>query len=92
MPSRFLGEIPADCMQDVRSGGVLKSATASASFSGVKQQAGGIMIGQRVLHQKFGEGVVTGCEGQGSHARVEVNFRGNGSKWLVLAYANLQPL
>jgi DNA helicase-2/ATP-dependent DNA helicase PcrA len=92
MPSRFLGEIPADCIEDVRSGGVLKTAAPANSWSGIKQQVNGIMIGQRVLHQKFGEGVVTGCEGQGNHARVEVNFRGNGSKWLVLAYANLQPL
>ena len=31
-------------------------------------------------------------EGGGTHARVQVNFDDAGSKWLVLAYANLQPL
>ena len=35
--------------------------------------------------------VVTDYEGTGAHARVQVNFDGAGSKWLVLAYANLQP-
>jgi len=30
-------------------------------------------------------------EGQGEHARVQVRFERAGSKWLVLAYANLQP-
>jgi DNA helicase-2/ATP-dependent DNA helicase PcrA len=49
-------------------------------------------LGTRVLHAKFGEGVVLGIEGQGEHARVQVNFNGAGSKWLVLAYANLQPM
>jgi DNA helicase-2/ATP-dependent DNA helicase PcrA len=50
----------------------------------------GLRIGQRVLHRKFGEGVVLNCEGSGSHARVEVNFKQAGSKWLVLSYANLE--
>ena len=30
-------------------------------------------------------------EGRGSHARIQVNFEDAGAKWLVLAYANLQP-
>ena len=42
-------------------------------------------------HAKFGAGVVTDIEGSGAHARVQVNFDDAGSKWLVLAYANLQP-
>jgi DNA helicase-2/ATP-dependent DNA helicase PcrA len=44
-----------------------------------------------VLHPKFGEGTVLGFEGSGEHSRVQVNFSDVGSKWLVLAYANLQP-
>ena len=42
------------------------------------------------MHAKFGSGVVTDYEGNGAHARVQVNFDSEGSKWLVLAYANLQ--
>ena len=49
----------------------------------------GIGIGQGVTHPKFGDGVVTDIEGSGAHARVQVNFDDVGSKWLVLAYANL---
>jgi DNA helicase-2/ATP-dependent DNA helicase PcrA len=45
-----------------------------------------------VRHEKFGEGVVLNYEGQGAHARVQVNFEEVGHKWLVLAYAKLQPL
>ena len=39
-------------------------------------------------HRKFGEGVILNVEGQGAHARVQVNFEQVGTKWLVLAYAN----
>ena len=47
-------------------------------------------LGERVVHARFGEGVVLNLEGQGSHTRVQVNFERAGSKWLVLAYAGLQ--
>jgi len=46
-------------------------------------------IGQRVFHQKFGEGTITGVEGGGADARVQVNFKHAGSKWLALEYAKL---
>jgi DNA helicase-2/ATP-dependent DNA helicase PcrA len=51
---------------------------------------GCVRLGQRVRHGKFGEGVVLNSEGSGSHARVQVNFEGVGTKWLVVAYANLE--
>jgi len=52
----------------------------------------GLKLGQAVMHKKFGPGVVMNYEGQGSHARVQVNFQDVGAKWLVLAYANLQVI
>ncbi len=52
----------------------------------------GWRIGQRVMHQKFGEGVITGTEGGGNDGRVQVNFKHAGSKWLSLEYAKLTPL
>ena len=51
---------------------------------------GGMRLGQRVRHGKFGEGVVLNLEGQGEHARVQVNFERQGTKWLMLGYANLE--
>ena len=48
-----------------------------------------LKLGQRVFHQKFGEGVVLNYEGQGRYARVQVNFENTGSKWLVMEYAKL---
>ena len=52
--------------------------------------AGGVRLGTRVRHGKFGEGVVLNLEGQGPHARVHVNFENQGAKWLMLSYAQLE--
>jgi DNA helicase-2/ATP-dependent DNA helicase PcrA len=48
-----------------------------------------IKLGALVNHPKFGEGMVTDYEGNGAHARVQIEFADAGSKWLVMAYANL---
>jgi DNA helicase-2/ATP-dependent DNA helicase PcrA len=47
-------------------------------------------IGQSVRHAKFGLGVIIDAEGRGSDARVQVNFRDAGVKWLALDYAHLE--
>ncbi|MGK0440133.1 MAG: DNA helicase-2/ATP-dependent DNA helicase PcrA [Paracoccaceae bacterium] len=52
----------------------------------------GVAIGMNVSHPKFGEGTVVNLEGHGEYARIQVNFSDVGSKWLVLAYANLTQL
>ena len=52
----------------------------------------GIHLGARVRHGKFGEGVILSLEGSGPQARVQVNFERQGTKWLVVQYANLEPL
>jgi len=48
-------------------------------------------IGQSVMHAKFGAGVIVSAEGRGAEARVQVNFRDTGLKWLMLEYAKLTP-
>lgn len=49
-------------------------------------------LGQRVQHAKFGDGIVLQNRGDGKQARVQVNFERAGMKWLMVAYAKLQPL
>jgi DNA helicase-2/ATP-dependent DNA helicase PcrA len=90
-PSRFLGEIPREHLEEVRLRGTV-SQPYYARRAVVDESAGGMRLGQHVRHPKFGEGVVLACEGQGAQARVQVNFDAMGSKWLVLAYANLEAL
>ena len=48
--------------------------------------------GQKVHHDKFGEGVVLQIEGSGAQERVQINFKQVGIKWLMLAYAKLEVL
>ncbi len=97
-PSRFLLEIPNDVLEEVRVGGVAQRGLGGGSVSGglshglEPAEEGMLRMGQRVLHGKFGEGVVMQCEGSGDRARVQVNFMGAGAKWLMLGYANLEPL
>jgi DNA helicase-2/ATP-dependent DNA helicase PcrA len=65
----------------------------SLSMSGRRFQddtPGTLKLGQRVRHAKFGDGVVLSVEGQGDHARVQINFERQGTKWLMMGYANLE--
>ena len=54
--------------------------------------AAGWRIGQAVQHAKFGEGTIINIEGGGADARVQVNFRNTGTKWLALEYAKLETV
>jgi len=95
IPSRFLREIPAALLHEVRPKvQVVRPMYASAprrNFGHAEIETPALRLGANVRHPTFGSGVVTDAEGSGAHARVQVNFDGVGSKWLVLAYANLQP-
>jgi DNA helicase-2/ATP-dependent DNA helicase PcrA len=91
IPSRFLREIPAELVEEVRpamvvSRPIYRRAAPEAPLGS------GVRLGQRVRHGKFGEGIVLNSEGSGAHARVQVNFEGSGTKWLVVAYANLEVM
>lgn len=82
-PSRFLQELPPDLLDVVRGSGrapqPAKIQSADLPYA----------IGQRVSHAKFGEGVVLAYEGGGANLNVQVRFKETGTKWLVVAYANL---
>ena len=97
-PSRFLRELPPERVREVRLRGtvsrpVMRAAPERRGGSGpIRDESDGLRLGQRVRHSRFGEGVVLTYEGQGAHARVQVNFEAAGSKWLVVAYANLVPV
>ena len=97
-PSRFLRELPPERIEEVRLRGTVSRPgfrvppRRRTGFEPIHDESNGLRLGQRVQHPKFGEGVVLMYEGQGTHARVQVNFEAAGSKWLVVAYANLAPV
>ena len=98
-PSRFIKEIPKQLIDEIRLKTTIsrtkvnrRNGMRDSLSSGAEIPQTEISLGQRVAHGKFGEGVVLNYEGQGSNARVQVNFDAAGSKWLVLSYAKLEVL
>lgn len=97
-PSRFIRELPQELIEPVRMKTTIQRPAMAApgrqphyrSGAGVPDTS--ITLGQRVRHGKFGEGVVLNYEGSGPNARVQVNFKEVGSKWLVLSYARLEAV
>ncbi len=93
-PSRFLLEMPKELLSEVR-----MKASVNRSYGAPAPQrsmysdevVAGMRMGQRVMHGKYGEGVVLQFEGGGERAKVQVNFS-EGAKWLMVGYANLQIL
>ncbi|SCU74569.1 DNA helicase II [Cupriavidus necator] len=62
-------------------------------YADAKREAGtGFRVGQSVFHNKFGEGVITALEGEGTDARANINFKRNGAKWLALSVAKLDAI
>ncbi|MFP2769245.1 DNA helicase II [Oceanisphaera sp. KMM 10153] len=94
--SRFIKELPVDCLEEIRLKATVSRAVPNGRFSQDRVQdtfnETGFRLGQRVLHPKFGEGIVLNFEGAGAQSRVQVNFDDGGSKWLVTSYARLEAL
>ena len=94
--SRFVREIPAPLIQEVRLSNSVSRPMSTSSMGGGSLFAGSAIpqtpfnLGQRVRHSLFGEGTILNFEGAGAQARVQVNFENEGSKWLMLAYAKLE--
>ena len=98
VPSRFLEEIPQGLMKWLTPRFSKQKAIApdfsrskdSLVMKRTRDNGSGFRIGQNVMHPKFGPGVIVDAEGQGSDARVQVNFGSQGVKWLAVAVAKLQ--
>lgn len=88
-PSRFLREIPGELIEEIRPRMQVARPVAHTRQA-YRESINGMSLGTRVRHRKFGEGVILNSEGSGAHARVQVNFENAGTKWLVMAYANLE--
>jgi DNA helicase-2/ATP-dependent DNA helicase PcrA len=100
-PSRFIGELPDELLEEVRLKSSISRPVTAAHSTEPKYDRWGrhqqletpaISLGQMVRHPMFGIGTVVNAEGAGPQARVQVNFETEGSKWLVLAYAKLENL
>ena len=88
-PSRFIKETPEDLIEEIRPRVQVARPMAVGRFR-PEEPAIGVRLGARVRHGKFGEGVILNVEGNGAHARVQVNFESQGTKWLMVQY--VEPL
>jgi DNA helicase-2/ATP-dependent DNA helicase PcrA len=89
-PSRFIKEIPAEAIQEIRiRANVTRPVASTPSYNSGPVSNSRYKLGQSVRHEKFGDGVVLQTEGEGEQERVQINFRNAGIKWLMLAYAKL---
>jgi len=91
IPSRFLRDIPENVLVEVRPRAMVSRPVISSTSYQEDDESADYQVGQLVTHATFGDGILVSYEGSGNHARVQVNFDQVGMKWLVLAYANLQP-
>jgi ATP-dependent DNA helicase UvrD/PcrA len=88
-PSRFIREIPAELVEEVRPS--MRVSRPLYRPQALRQdEESGIRLGRRVRHSKYGDGIVLNIEGSGAHTRVHVNFEDAGTKVLVAAYAKLE--
>ena len=89
MPSRFLSEIPKDVVEEIgfNPKNFFNRSKIQDKKNAYKENS---IMGKRVLHKKFGEGIVISSEGSDSNTRVQVSFDEVGIKWLILAVANLE--
>ncbi|MGK2914918.1 MAG: DNA helicase II [Porticoccaceae bacterium] len=100
--SRFVRDIPGELLDEVRVKAQISRPTSYAKAAGSPTASAirfsdtgantGLALGQRVTHKTFGEGTVLAFEGNGANARIQVNFRRDGTKWLVMQYAKLEAV
>jgi len=90
--SRFVREIPPELIEEVRPRVQVSRPAAVGRFRPQEPAVAGVRLGARVRHGKFGDGVILNVEGNGAQARVQVSFERQGTKWLMVQYANLEPL
>ncbi|EOS93582.1 DNA helicase II [Erwinia tracheiphila] len=92
-PSRFVGELPEECVEEVRlRASISRPVSHQRMGTPIAKNDSGFSLGQRVRHSSFGEGTIVNLEGSGEHSRLQVAFQRQGIKWLVAAYAKLEAV
>lgn len=61
-------------------------------LASVQSSKGNFVVGQNVLHDRFGEGRITSIEGQGDNCKIGVEFVHSGFKMLLLKFASMRPI
>ncbi len=93
-PSRFLKEIPAELIDEIRPRAQTTAPYARKRSSSFNDTAAdiGFSLGDKVSHPSFGDGIVLNYEGVGESASIQINFEAVGTKWLMLSFAKLKKV
>jgi DNA helicase-2/ATP-dependent DNA helicase PcrA len=87
-PSRFIEEIPEDCIKMS-----FERKKEQKKLKNLEQETASIgeisdfLLGDRVIHAKFGEGTVVKTEGAGAQMELSIAFPGQGIKIFIAEYA-----
>lgn len=85
-PSRFLHEIPAELIDEIR----FRTKISRPTAAGFKEETSPFKMGKTVHHRIFGEGVVLSTEGDGEDMKVTVRFKKVGTKTLIASYLTVK--
>ena len=92
LPSRFITELPQQCLQEIRLRGTVTRALNQAKVGSISPIANESewKMGQKVKHEKFGFGTVINVEGADNNLRLQIAFQNQGIKWLIAHLAKLE--
>lgn len=68
------------------------TTTPAAGAQAIQSSKGTFVVGQKVLHDRFGEGLIKSIEGQGDNCKIGVEFVHSGFKMLLLKFASMRPI
>ena len=90
--SRFIRDIPRHYLQVIAPEGADARRVVAARAKGTELDvlAASFHVGDRVIHDTWGEGMVTALSRSRSGPEITVNFPGEGEKLLLLEYAPLK--
>ncbi|HDR1496444.1 TPA: DNA helicase II [Pasteurella multocida] len=94
LPSRFIAELPTECIQEIRLRGTVTRAMNQQKVGSVAPslQESEWKMGQKVLHSKFGQGTIINVEGAENNTRLQIAFQNQGIKWLIAHLAKLEKI
>lgn len=91
--SRFIGEIPFDLKEypNKEYESVKKEYNRDTVKSSMDEDSG-FVLGDKVLHNKFGEGVIVQSDGTGKDTTISIAFPNSGIKKFLAIYAPIKKL
>ena len=86
-PSSFLRELPAEHVEELRTG-----LAGTPDVEDARSVDCPFEVGDAVRHPRFGEGTVVEVHAEGGDPRLVVTFADGRTRHLILAYARLEPV